>query len=334
MEAVRWAVIGTSGFALDWIARSVVLGANAELAAIVSRDEERGRAAAERMGAPLHYRSVEEVDSRSVDGVFVVTPNVAHAPLTIAAARRGLHVIVEKPMAVGHAECRAMVAAAREAHVVLAVAHCMEWSPAIVRARELIAQGSIGVPIQATIAASYNSPPRDYWRQRDPTEAGGGPLYDMGSHAIDAIQRLLGPITDVTAFLDHHIHQYATEDTTSTLVRFESGAHGLVLANFNCSQNYLEIVGTEGRLISRSWWGRDFAGELVLEQGDRRIEQELQAVNVYIPQIEHVSHCVQTGAVPRISGERGLRNIAVIEAAIDAARTGRQTQVQAQDSSA
>jgi predicted dehydrogenase len=107
MAAVRWAVVGTSGFALDWIARGISLGGNSELAAIVSRDREH------------HYTSVDEIDMGAVDGVFVVTPNQLHAPISIAAARRGLHVICEKPMAPSLAECQEMVETARRANVVL-----------------------------------------------------------------------------------------------------------------------------------------------------------------------------------------------------------------------
>src|SRR3712207_8317467 len=79
MATVRWAVVGTSNFALDWIARGVTLGSNSELAAIVSRDRERGQAAAERTGAPHHYTSIDEIDTDAVDGVFIVTPKIGRA---------------------------------------------------------------------------------------------------------------------------------------------------------------------------------------------------------------------------------------------------------------
>ena len=327
MAKVRWAVIGTSGFALDWIARGITLGSNVELAAIISRDRERARAAAERMGAPLHYTSIDEIDRDAVDGVFVVTPNTVHAPLAIAAARRGLHVIVEKPMAPTLAECRAMIEAAQAAGVVLAVAHCTEWSPAVARAKALVAEGALGQVILATIGASFNSPPRGHWRQTDATEAGGGPLFDMGIHALDVVQSLAGPIAQVSAFFDRQIHHYAAEDTTSTLLRFASGAHGILQANFNCAQNTFEIIGTAGRLRSNAWLGRDFSGHLVLEQDGAPHEQTLTPVNVYVPQIEHVSECVRSGATPVISGERGRANVAVVRAAIESDRTGRPVSV-------
>lgn len=322
MDKVKWAVVGSSNFALDWIARGVSLGSNAHLAAIVSRDVDRARAAATRTGAQHAYTSIDEIDTNEVDGVFIVTPNPFHAPLAIAAAKRGLHVIVEKPMAPTSAECQAMIDAAQEAGVVLAVAHCMEWASPVVRARELVADGTIGKVVQVTIGSSFNSPPDNQWRQNDSTEAGGGSLYDMGVHAIDTIQRIVEPINNVAAFSDHFLYDYPADDLTSTLVRFASGAHGIVQSHMTCSQNNLEIIGTKGKLISNQWLGREFAGDLALEQGGKRTQLELPHVNVYVPQIEHVSACVYNGSTPIISGERGRDNVRVIEAAVKSARTG------------
>jgi predicted dehydrogenase len=98
-QNVRWAVVGTSDFALDWIARGIRLGGNSSLAAVVSRDAERASAAAQRVGAPHSYPSIEAIDTAAVDGVFLVLPNPQHAPSAIAAAWRHLHVVGEKPMA-------------------------------------------------------------------------------------------------------------------------------------------------------------------------------------------------------------------------------------------
>jgi glucose-fructose oxidoreductase len=322
MDKVRWAVVGTSDFALDWIARGVALGSNAELAAIVSRDRERGEAAAKRTGAAQAFTSIDDIDRAKVDGVFLVLPNGQHAPYAIAAARRGLHVICEKPMAPTLDECRAMIAAARENKVTLAVAHCMEWAPPVVKARELVVSGAIGQVISATIAGSFNFPPSERWRQDETTEQGGGPLLDMGVHCIDTITRIAGPVVRVSALLDHARYQYAAEDSATLLLRFASGAHGMVQSHFNCNQNWLDIQGSEGRIWSEPWLGREFAGALQLRKGSQVTDVELESVNVYVPQIEHVSACVLSGETPAISGERGMANMAVIWGAIESARTG------------
>ncbi len=324
MSKVRWAMVGTSGFALDWLARGIKLGSNAELAAIVSRDAERGKAAAQKVDAPHVFTSIEAIDKNLVDGVFLCLPNPQHAPFAIAAAQHGLHVICEKPMAPSLDACRAMIDAARANQVVLAVAHCMEWGSPLTKARELLEQNAIGTIISASISASYpTGPTASGWRQTDSSDEGGGILYDMGSHAVDGITRLLGPIAQVAAWADKRTFNFNTEDTASILARFQSGAHGFIQSHFNCLQNSLDIQGTEGRIWSNAWWGREFSGDLHMQRGKEVIDYDLPHVNVYVPQIEHVSDCVLNGTTPIISGERGMANSAVLRAALESARTGR-----------
>lgn len=327
MNKVRWAVVGTSDFALDWIARGVASGKNAELAAIVSRDQARAEAAARRTGAAHAFSSIEAIDHKLVDGVFLVLPNPQHAPFAIEAARRGLHVIVEKPMAPTVAECQSMIAAAKENNVTLAVAHCMEWASPIVRARELVAEGAIGDVISISVAGSFNYPPAQRWRQDDATEAGGGPLMDMGVHCLDSMVRIVGPVSQVTALINHKLYDYPAEDSTTLLLRFANGAHGLMQSHFNCNQNWMDIQGSKGRLYSEPWLGREFAGSLTLETAQSSQELPLESLLVYTPQIEHVSECVLTGQKPVISGERGMANVAIIHAAIESARTGKTVDV-------
>ena len=324
MTKVRWAMVGTSGFALDWLARGIKLGSNAELVAVVSRDAERGKAAAQKVDAPHVFTSIGAIDKSLVDGVFLCLPNPQHAPFAIAAAEHGLHVICEKPMAPSLDECRAMIDAARANNVILAVAHCMEWGSPLTKARELLEQNAIGTVISASITASYpTGPTASGWRQTDSSDEGGGILYDMGSHAVDGITRLLGPIAQVAAWTDKRTHNFNTEDTASILARFQSGAHGHIQSHFNCLQNSLEIQGTEGRIWSNAWWGREFSGDLHMQRGKEVIDYDLPHVNVYVPQIEHVSDCVLNGTTPIISGERGMANIAVIRAAFESSRSGR-----------
>ncbi len=321
MKKVRWAVVGTSGFALDWIARGVNLGSNAELAAIVSRDAQRGAAAAARVGAPHSYTSIEAIDKSQVDGVFLVLPTTQHAPYAIAAARRGLHVVSEKPMAPTVADCRQMVEAARASGVMLAVAQCMEWTPPMARARDLLASGAIGEVVSASVSASFSARPDPRWQHEDMAATGEGAVIDMGVHAVDAITRLLGPARSVAALMGERFPAHKGDQSATLLLEFASGAHGTLQAHYTCYQNGLEIQGTKGRIWSNAWWGREFAGDLFMQRGDETISYALPTVNVYVPQIEHLSNCVLNGAQPVISGERGMANIAVIEAALASARS-------------
>jgi 1,5-anhydro-D-fructose reductase (1,5-anhydro-D-mannitol-forming) len=322
MTRVRWAVVGTSGFALEWIAPALRAGANSSLAAVVSRDAGRAREAAQRVGAAGHAASIAELDPGEVDGVFLVTPNPAHEPLAVEAAQRGFHVIVEKPMAATVAAGERMVAAATSAGVTLAVAHCMAWAPPVEAAARLIAEGAIGQVLWASVTQAFVSSPPGQWRQEDPTAEGGGPLFDVGSHIIDSLTRMIGPVEQVAAMLDHAARRYPADDLATLLLRLAGPVHAAVHTSFTAEHNAFEIVGTEGALLSQEWIGRSFAGDLRLRRGDDVEVVPLEHRNVYVSQIEHVSDHILNGAALRIGAGAGLATVAVLEAAVRAAAEG------------
>jgi 1,5-anhydro-D-fructose reductase (1,5-anhydro-D-mannitol-forming) len=186
----RWAVLGSSAFATEWIAPAVRASSRGTLEAIISRDPAFASRIADKLGAPIAVTSISELAADSVDVVHIVAPNELHEPLTLEAASRGLSILVEKPMAPSVASARRMADAARGAGVLLAVGHCMAWAPPVVRAAEAIRDGSVGTVVSASIAASFDSPPAGQWPQLRPTEDGGGPLQDLGPHMVDAMLRL------------------------------------------------------------------------------------------------------------------------------------------------
>ena len=336
----HWAVLGSSDFATEWIAPAVRASSRGTLEAIISRDLTSARLIANRFGAPIAVTSISELPAGAVDIVHIVAPNEFHEPLALEAASCGLNVLVEKPMAPSVFSARRMAEAARGAGVLLAVGHCMAWAPPVVRAAEAIREGRIGNVVSATIAASFDSPPAGLWRQLRTTEEGGGPLQDLGPHMVDALLRLLGPIREVTAALDRVVYDYAAEDTSTTLLRFASGAQAVMQASFACSQNDLTIHGTAGRLTSRDWLGRDFVGELSWTPADRgvgtfgpddhptdSVSYQLSLQNVYVPQVDNVSAAILDGGPLEVTPEQGIAVLEVLEAAIRSAREGRTVRV-------
>jgi predicted dehydrogenase len=322
VERVRWALVGTSSFATEWIGPAIREGARSELAAVVSRAPERARQVAEQLGAPSHCAAISELDTSQVDGVFLVTPNSTHEPLAIEAAGLGLHVIVEKPMAPSVAACDRMAAAAARSAVTLAVGHCMTWAPPVDAACRLLADGAIGQVLSASISQSFVSTPDGQWRQSDATAAGGGPLFDVGSHVVDTLTRMLGPVRQVAAFLDHAVYDYPAHDLATLLLRFAGPVHAAAYTSFACEQNSFEIVGTEGTLVSREWIGRSFTGDLAIVRGDRTEAVPLEHRNVYLHQIRNVSEHILTGEPLAIGAESGAATVGVLEAAVHAAQTG------------
>lgn len=321
MPPIRWALVGSSDFALDWIAPALRRAEGSALAAVISRDADRAAAAAARVGAAQSYTSIEAIDTSLVDGVVLVTANEAHAAGAIAAARRGLHVVVEKPMALSSADCADMIRAAREHSVMLAVAHCMEWAPPIVAARALLARGAIGAVRSARISASFLAEPGTVRRGGDAamsdTATEFGALFDMGVHAIDAAARLLGPIVQVVA-------ARLNADTGGGHIELEcaSGVRVQLSSSWGADENDFEITGDAGTISSSEWWGRSFSGQLSVRTSGGEVAEPLPLQNVYEQQYAHLAAAARQEVPLLISGERGARNIAVIEAIARSARSG------------
>ena len=190
---------------------------------------------------------------------------------------------------------------------------------AVAAAARLVTDGAVGTVVSATVTVTVSAPdPRAVgWRHTDTTEQGGGPLWDVGSHAVDALHRVVGPVTAVSGFLDRTRYDDAAEDSATLLVRFAGGAHGVVQALFTCEQRALEVQGTAGRLRREGWLGRDFAGQLVLERPGRPAAPvPLERTDVFVAQLAELSAAVGEGRPPLVSGRRGRAVVAVREAGV------------------
>jgi len=338
-RGVRWAIVGSGEFALDWLAPGIAAAGGATLTAIVSRDPDRVAPAARRLGVRHVTSSIG--DLRGVaDAVHIATPNHLHAQQAVEAAEHDLHVLVEKPMAMTVDQCRPMVAAAAAAGVLLAVGSCMAWAPPVEQAVSLIRSGAIGVPLHAVVWAGFDSPPAGLWRQERATSEGGGPLYDLGAHAVDALVRMLGPVASVTAMLGNLRYRYLAGDTATVSMAFRSGAHGTLHLSFATALNALRVDGSDGRLDSREWLGRRFRGDLSLTMGERGASDfaaaetdgqaapdarmvPLQPVDLFAAQAEETSAAIRGHRVPRNRAGMALEVVKVLEAAVVSAAEGR-----------
>ena len=183
------------------------------------------------------FASLEEMlDDPSVDIVSVCTPHPTHAAIAVAAAERGRHVLVEKPMAPTLADCDAMLAAADRRGVRLGVVSQRRWYEPVRRVRDAIARGAIGDPILATVTllgwrdeAYYKMAP---WRGTWSGE-GGGVLVNQASHHLDLLRWLMGPAVEVFGHWANMNHpSIEVDDTAVAVLRFASGALGtIVLSN-------------------------------------------------------------------------------------------------------
>ena len=217
-------------------------------------------------------------------------------------------------MAMDAAECDRMIAACRAAGVRLGIAYYRHFYPAVIRAKELIATGTIGEPVFAQMIASEPfdprpGGPRGWLVQR--AQSGGGPMADFGCHRLEVLLHLLGPVAQVrgvaaTVALDREV-----EDTAAALLRFDRGACAMVAVTNAASdrQDTLDVFGTHGSIRMASLNG----GDVIVQTGaGQRLESHPPAANVHVPLVEEFVDAVRSGRDPAVDGHAG-RAVAAIQ---------------------
>ena len=225
-----------------------------------------------------------------------------HAETAIAALRAGKHVLCEKPMAMNFAQAQTMVAEGRASGRVFGVSYYRRLYPKLIRARQLIAEGAIGQPLLAE-ANCHGWPSLDdrEWL-RDPALAGGGPLYDIASHRIDAMNFLFGKPERACGLLSNAVHRMAVEDSATVAMQFPGGVHGVVDVRWNSrvARDQFRIIGVEGEI------GLDPLNGPELRVAGR-VEMLPTHANLHYPLVENFVDAVLAGSPALLAcpGEQG-----------------------------
>ncbi len=253
-SSIRVAVIGLGAWGALAHLPSLYAHPDAEIVAVVERDQSRLREAAARFDVPLVLATAEQLWQRAdaFDAVVIATPTDTHHDLALPTLALGKHLLCEKPLAFDVEQARAMVAAARTAGVVTKLGFMFRFSPAIQRLKVLLDEGYVGeiVTFQShTMNGQFIDPETPiHWKmQRD--RANGGVFAEYGAHAIDLASWLVGPVERVVAQARTITPQRPdssgtgstvdVDDAAAWLVEFASGAQG----SFETSWSTLPIGG-------------------------------------------------------------------------------------------
>ncbi|MDP6438944.1 MAG: Gfo/Idh/MocA family oxidoreductase [Candidatus Brocadiia bacterium] len=346
--AVGWGVIGAGGIAMRrTIPEGIMAAPNAELAAVMGPHEQRVREVSEKFGGVPHFTSEEELLAHpDVQAVYIATPTNVHAAQCLASIKAGKHVLVEKPVAMSVKEAQEVSAAAAKKGVTLGAGFMMRHHGAHRRLAQMAASDAFGKLVMGRAQLSCWYPPMDgAWRQ-DPEVGGGGSFIDMGNHCVDLLETFLGKTSEVSAFSANLVHDYRSEDSAAVILRFESGALGLVDTFFNipdaASKNVLELYGLKGSARCEGTIGQDPDGTVTLrisEQvggydaqqvraGAQERELEYEKVNTYRAEIEDFSEAIARDREPAVPYDDGIWSMRVCEAVYRSAREGRAVKVQ------
>lgn len=327
-KQIGYAVVGLGEIALRGVLPALARAAeNSRLVAVVAGDRARAQSAAQEFRAAAYqYDELRQCLQREdVNAVYLALPAAMHCDYAVEAARAGVHVLVEKPMAVMADECRRMIRTAQTNRVKLMIAYRLQLHPAHARALELVRGGAIGTP--KTISTDFTTRIEDAEDPRLQRRLGGGSVYDLGVSSIHAARALLGSepaqVMAMTARTSRRFGGDVDEGTVA-LIRFPDER----LAHLHTSVGEeptagLQILGEEGWIQLHNAYHHDVPVTLELQRRGQRETTSFEPTDQFAAEISYFSTCILQDRQPEPSGIEGLQDVRLVEAIYRSARDGR-----------
>ena len=315
LDTVCWGIIGVGDVCERKSAPAMQKIPNSKLVAVMRRTASKAEDYARRHGVPKWYTDADQlIQDPEVNAIYIATPPDTHAEYTIRAAKAGKPVYVEKPMARTYDECRQMIEACESAGVPLYVAYYRRSLPHFLKIKELLDQGKIGQVRLADIRL-YQSrhlvPNLDGKWRVDPEIAGGGYFFDLGSHQLDYLDFLFGPICEVHGFKANQGGLYPAADIVSGSFLFESGVVANGLWCFSVAdaarKEEVTIVGDRGQIRFATFGKPEL--RLLLDGHEEQV--------LTLPPPENIQYFLIEQIVEALRGERDQ----VVSTGATAART-------------
>jgi predicted dehydrogenase len=317
---IRFGILGFGLHAVKRLMPGFALAQNCQVTALSRRTMEKARDSAGKFNIPLAFDSAESMcRSPEVDAVLVTTPNSCHLADVLLAIECGKPVLCEKPMGMNSGECRQMVKAARAAGLLLGVAQVFRFEDSAARLRERVASGEIGKVVFARSEFSFpagSGHPRAWIN--DPAVAGGGPIADVGVHAIDALRYILqDEVIRVSARGRYDFGPEAVESAALLTLEFSRGTLATVAVSFRTEyRTPLELVGETGVLRGDDVLNVERPITLELRRNGSVVESD-QVTNrmAYARQVDAFADAVEGKAAFPVPGEQGWQNQEILDAA-------------------
>lgn len=321
-----------AGYIINIHAKAAQTQKDVELAAIVEKFSDKAAALAKKFGIKNQYETVEQMlKAGGVDALVIGTPNFLHAPQAIAALEAGVHVMVEKPMAMNAREAEKMCEAAEKSGAILMVAHCWRFDPDVLWLK--VQSKKLGKIIRTKGYGVHSHwGPAGWFTQKK--FAGGGALADMGIHALDTARFLLGDPKPVSVYakIGTHYKDFDVDDTGVILVEWEDGATSYIESGWwqphaDGPEAATQLYGTQG-------FGQLFPTQLeipnvkaqkidVIKSGFKFPRKEHCPQSLYDAQMTYFIECIRKGKTPVPGGLEGWMNMKVVDAAYKSSKTGK-----------
>ncbi|MEO5567292.1 MAG: Gfo/Idh/MocA family oxidoreductase [Gemmatimonadaceae bacterium] len=308
------------------------------LAAVCDIDAPRAQATGEKAGVPWFTSLDAMLAGAEFDVVAVCTPSGLHPEHGIAAAKAGKHVVSEKPMALSVASAEALVQACEKAGTRLFVVKQNRLNPAIQLVKRAVDRGRFGRIFMANVTVRWQRPQEYYAAEpwRGTWALDGGAIMNQASHYVDLLQWLVGPVESVMAKTATQARKIEAEDSGAAVLRFKSGALGVIEVNvLTYPRNFegsITIVGETGTVKIGGTSVNKVEHWAFAEYDDDDKLVETGSINTNPPTVYGFGHegyyrnvvaVLRGRARPDTDGREGQKSLALILAIYESAKTGR-----------
>jgi predicted dehydrogenase len=265
-----------------------------------------------------------------IDAVFVASPDALHCEHTLLALRHGKAVLCEKPLAMSAAEAVRMASAARAANRAFGVAQNFRYNLSLQRMRTLIAEGAIGTPVFASAHFCFLSRNSPRTWINDGGMACGGPIGDVGIHAIDALRFLLQQEVLAVSTLARGVEmqsspsEHKLEESAAISLEFSLGVLASIHVSFRAQyRTFVEVVGEDGVLTAESGLTVDRPVTLVRHAAGKILTEEvLSNSDAYSHMLDAFSAAVEGTGAFASTGDDGVQNQRILDAAFRSWHSG------------
>jgi len=253
MQEIKIGFVGSGG-AAQLHARNLKMFPEVEISAFCDVNEKIAQSSAKEFGGNAYEKHDEMIKKEKLDAVYICTPPMIRIEPIKMASEKALHIFLEKPLATTLEEGKNIVRAVKKAGVNFQIGYQSRFQPAVKRAREIIADGSMG-----SITTFYGEywadlPAAPWWSHR---AEGGGQVTEQATHIFDLARFLIGDVDSVFSTFDYSIHKDAkdfdVEDSAITILSFKSGVKGCITntCNYWGTRAFVEgrVVGSEASMI-------------------------------------------------------------------------------------
>jgi predicted dehydrogenase len=314
---VRYAVVG-----VGWISQAAFLPGvehtgNSEVVAFVTGHDEKAAKVGEKYGVEAIY-SYDEfdrlLDGRTIDAVYLATPNWDHVELAVKTLNAGIHLLLEKPMAVSVEECERIIEASERTGAKLMVAYRLHHEPGTLAAIKRVREGEIGTvrffnsSFSQQVSGQNHRAKHGYW---------AGPVPDMGPYCINAVRNLFGaePLEVYAAGVTTDAERFTMEDTVAVTLKFPGERVAAFALSYNGGDvDDYRIVGSKGSIFADPAYQVGAAIKLETTIGKNKSSESFKKTDHFGGELKYFSDCVLNDRQPEADGEEGMLDVRVLVA--------------------